>query len=68
MLSRALDHPDLPARVSLDTFPARGMVTRLLEPRDLSAVGSIEEPSTRFRRLRPVRRAGVRWSVMLGTP
>jgi hypothetical protein len=68
MIGADPDHPGLPARVSVETFPARGMVIRLLEPRDLSAVCSMDEPSSRVRRLRPVRWPGVRWSVMLGTP
>jgi hypothetical protein len=61
------DHPGLPARVSELTFPARGMVARLLEPRDLSAVCR-DAPVDRLRTRRPVRCSGVRWSVMLGTP
>src|SRR5215212_1743727 len=35
---RAPDHPGLPARVSVLRLPARGTVTRLLAPRDASAV------------------------------
>ena len=61
-------HPDLPARVSVLMLPARGLVARLLEPRDLSAVDGSGGTGCRFRALRPVRCSGLRWSVMLGTP
>ena len=54
-VSHAPDHPALPARVSLLTFPARGMVARLLEPRDGSAVIGSQGTCWKARLLRPVR-------------
>lgn len=48
----AFGHPTRPARVSLLMFPARGVVARLSEPRDASAVVGSVDGSVSARTLR----------------
>ncbi len=52
--------PDLPARVSLLIFPARGTVARLLEPRVASAVFGSDDAEVRIDALRGFRGSGWR--------